>query len=1084
MSAAPNLPPHYPEPPEEPRRPVQPIRRSGHNWKKIIGWIAGIVVLLIVGIVITIYVLLHNQTFHRYVLKTAEQKAAAALGTQLQARDFALHFHGISPSLDLYKVTVAGAQPYPQPPLLTVDHIHLGVTISSLLHKTWYVDDATVDHPVVRVFVDQHGTDNLPQTKSSQQQSHTSIFDLGVRHAQLNNGEVYYNNRKSVLDADLHDLQFQSAFDTSQTRYSGTLSYRDGHLRMENFNPVPHDLSAQFDATPQAFTLKNATLTSGNSHFILNATLTDYTHPKLQATYASVLDAGELRRTLKNASLPIGLIRADGSLQYQSEPDTPMLALVTLNGNLSSSALQVITPTLRTNIRDIGAHYSVNHGNVDVSYMRAHLLGGELTGTMTMRDLTGASQSHLKAALRGVSLADLKSLMNSSSMRQVALQGTANADADAKWGKTFANLVARTNATITGKMAPSNHSAQPEPVNGVVHADYSAANKQITLTNSFIRLPQTFLALNGRVSNHSSLQVRLQADDLHQLETIADEFSAPGKPPLGLYGTANFNGTITGSTAAPHLAGQLIASNLRVKGSSWRLLRTNVNASPSLASLSNGELDPVNRGKITFNLSAALKKWSFSNTSPMKVVINGNQLNVADLVKAAGVQTPVSGTLALSVAVHGTELNPIGQGKVSLTQAKVSGEPINSLNVNFKGTGQVVNANLALSLPAGAANGTLAYYPRNEAYDVNLQAPGIQLGQLQTVKARNLKLTGVLSLLATGRGTVKNPQLNASLKIPKLTIDNQAINGIALDASVANHVGKFDLNSQVLNTAIRGQGTVRLTGDYNANATLDTHAIPLQTIVAAYAPSQAGNITGQTELHATLHGPLKDKARLEAHINIPTLNANYKNTVQLGAANPIRVDYVNGVLALQRTTLRGTDTNLQFQATVPVIDKNAPASVLALGTVDLQIAELFDPSVATSGQLKFNINSYGKTTQPNVQGQIEVVNAGFASGDLPLGLQNGNGVLTLTKDRLNITKFTGTVGGGQVTASGGVAYRPNLNFDLALAGHGIRLLYPDSVRTGFGMNLTLTGTTEAAQLGGQVRITQLSFTPDFDLMDF
>lgn len=442
MSAAPNLPPHYPEPPEEPRRPVQPIRRAGHNWKKIIGWIAGIVVLLIVGIVITVYVLLHNQSFHRYVLKTAEQKAAAALGTQLQARDFALHFHGISPSLDLYNVTVAGAQPYPQPPLLTVDHIYLGVTISSLLHKTWYVDDATVDHPVVRVFVDQHGTDNLPQTKSSQQQSHTSVFDLGVRHAQLNNGEVYYNNRKSVLDADLHDLQFQSAFDTSQTRYSGSVSYRNGHLKMENFNPVPHDLNAQFDATPQAFTLKNATLTSGNSHFILNATLTDYTHPKVQATYTSVLDAGELRRTLKNASLPIGVIHADGSLQYQSEPDTPMLALVTLNGNLSSSALQVITPTLRTNIRDIGAHYAVNHGNVDVSDMRAHLLGGELTGTMTIRDLTGASQSHLKAALRGVSLADLKSLMNSSSMRQVALEGTANADADAKWGKTFANLVA------------------------------------------------------------------------------------------------------------------------------------------------------------------------------------------------------------------------------------------------------------------------------------------------------------------------------------------------------------------------------------------------------------------------------------------------------------------------------------------------------------------------------------------------------------------------------------------------------------------------------------------------------------------
>jgi len=31
---------------------------------------------------------------------------------------------------------------------------------------------------------------------------------------------------------------------------------------------------------------------------------------------------------------------------------------------------------------------------------------------------------------------------------------------------------------------------------------------------------------------------------------------------------------------------------------------------------------------------------------------------------------------------------------------------------------------------------------------------------------------------------------------------------------------------------------------------------------------------------------------------------------------------------------------------------------------------------------------------------------------VPLGLQNGNGVLTLTKDRLEVTDFRGTVGGG------------------------------------------------------------------------
>jgi translocation and assembly module TamB len=1062
-------------------RPAAPPRA---RWKRVVAWTAGVVLFLIIAAVITVYVLLHSNSFHQYVLKKAEQQAMAALGSQVHARDFALHFHGISPTLDLYDVVVNGANPYPTPPLLTVDHIHLGIRVVSVLSKTWYMDDVTVNHPVVRVFIDGHGTDNLPQTKSSNQKSNTNIFDLGVRHALLDNGEVYYSNKKSVMNADLHDLNFQSAFDNSQRRYSGTLSYKDGRLKLENFNPIPHDLNAQFDLTPQQFKLSNATLRSGNSHFILNATVTDLANPHVNATYQAALDAGQFRKIMKNASLPIGVLRADGSLEYQAKPNTPMLAVVALDGGLSSPNLEVVTPTMHTNIRDLGARYTVRQGNLEVKNISARLLGGALTGNMSMRDLTGKSQSHLVAALHGISVADLKSLMNSPSLKKVALTGRLNADADATWGRTFDDMKAKANATVNAGIAPATGNAAPVPVNGVIHGSYANATKVIGLSNSYLRLPQTSLNLNGTVSNRSALQVGLQSNDLHELENIADEFRAAGSQPLGLYGTANFNGTVRGSMAAPHLNGQLNAANLRVHGTQWRLLRTNVDASPTSASLTNGELDPADRGRVTFNLSTGLHDWAFTNASPIQVGLNANNLNAGELAKAAGVTTPMKGTLSANVAVHGSEINPIGQGTINLTNAQVSTEPINSLNVNFNGTGQVVNAKLAVRMPAGAANGNLVYYPKTETYDVQLQAPGIQLAQLQTVKQRGMNLSGVLNLAANGRGTVQNPQLTASLTIPKLVIDNQAVNGIALNANVANHVGTFNLDSRVLNTAIRGRGSVNLTGDYNANATLDTQTIPLETIVAAYAPSQAGKLTGQTELHATLKGPLKDKNRIEAHAQLPMLNVNYEKTVQIGAVSPIHIDLVNGVLTLQRTQLRGTDTDLQFQATVPMNNANAPVSLLALGTVDLKLIQLFDPDVVTSGQLRLDVNSYGQRTNPDVQGQIQVINAGFASGDMPLGLQNGNGVLTLTKDRLNITSFKGTVGGGEVTASGGVVYRPALDFNVAVAGRGIRLLYPQGVRTGLGMNLALTGNLNSALLNGQVRVNQLSFAPDFDLMTF
>ncbi|HEX7961431.1 MAG TPA: AsmA family protein, partial [Terriglobales bacterium] len=792
MSAAP-VPPL-----REPREPHRfPAPRA--RWKRVLGWTAGGLLILILLVVIGVVILLHNARFHSYVLRVAQQKATQALSSQVQLQNFTLQWSGVSPTLDLYGVVIHGANPYPDPPLLQVDHVTLGLTVTSLLHRNWYVNEVRVHHPVVRVFVDKSGVDNLPQTKSGGQKNQTSIFDLGVRHAVLDQGEVYYNNRKSVLAADLHDLNFQSTFDPTQRRYAGTLGYRNGTVHFETFNPMVHNLDARFSLTPQAFTLERAALSSGSSQFILAATVEDLVHPKAHATYDAVLDGGQLRHIMKNPSLPAGLLRANGALDYVSEPNVPMLNTLTLHGDLSSRVLAVQTPTFHGEVRDIGARYSLAKGNVEVRDIHANLLGGELTGTMTMRDITGASRSELQAALRNISLAQAKSLMKSSAMDQLALGGSVNGTAHAKWGKTFNDLVAVTDATLDARVAPKAKSGSAAvPVNGVIHARYAAPAKQISLTKSYIRTPQTLIAMNGTVSDRSALQLRVQANDLHEIETLADLFSAPtnGQPaqPLGLYGTATFDGAVQGSTNAPRVTGQLNAANLRLKGTAWRMLRTNVDVSPSGASLQNGELDSADRGHISFNVRTGLTQWSFTETSPIQAALNASQINLGELVKAAGVQTPVAGTLNANVNLTGSQLNPVGQGKISLTHAKIASEPVQSMNVNFKGTGNEVHANVAIQLPAGSTNGVLTYYPKQQGYQAQLQTAGIHLDQLQTIKDRNLQLKGLLKLNASGQGTLNNPGIQAKLEIPKLDIRNQSINGLTLQTTVANHVANFALD--------------------------------------------------------------------------------------------------------------------------------------------------------------------------------------------------------------------------------------------------------------------------------------------------
>ena len=1039
---------------------------------------------LVVLAVVAVTVLLHSARFHNYLLSTVQKKASESIGTQVQIQNFALHLSSLS--LDLYGLTVHGANPYRDPPLLQVAHAEVGVRIVSVLHKKWYLDNFIVSSPVVKVFTDAHGVTNIPVIKSSgSSSSNTSLFDLGIRHAVLEHGAVYYNNRQSALSADLHNLDFRAGFNSLLQKYSGELSYSDGHLEASGFKTIPHNLDAEFDATPTTFHLTNAKLTSETSQLILTATVQDYSHPQVQAQYAATLDGSQFKRILQNPEVPTGFIRAAGSIHYQQTANRSFLDTVLVQGDLGSTQLEVQTPTLRSQIRNIAAHYSLENGDATLKDFHASLLGGELTSSGKISNIDGNAHSKFDAHLRGLQLAAMNGALKSSAMpKGVSLGGVLNAEANAAWGKTLDDVVAHADAAVQGKVSGN---AQVIPLESAIHGTYTGGNQELALKQSFLRTPQSTLTMNGVVSQRSALDVKFQSNNLNELETVAEVFRAPvpGQPvqPLGLAGTALFQGTVRGSTSAPHLMGQLTASNFKFNGTEWRVLKTNVDASPSMASLQHADLEPASHGKITFDASAGLHKWSFTDASPLQVDLDASQLDVQGLVKLSGQQVPVTGTLTANVKVHGTELSPVGQGKVSITHITAYEQPVTSVTLNFAGTGDEVHGDLGVQLPAGDVQSKVSIRPRQKSYDAQLTASGIRLDQLQAIKAKNIDAKGVVSIQAQGAGTFDNPQLDATLQVPQIDIQSQKIAQVNLQMNVANHLATANLTSSAVGTAIRANAKVHLAGDYPADATLDTQAIPLQPIFAIYAPEQAADLSGQTEVHATLHGPLKNTKQLEAHLTIPTLNLAYSNTVQLAETSPIKVDYKDNVVTLQRSGLKGTDTDLQFQGSISTTNA-APMSLVLLGTLNLHLAQVFEPDIRSSGELKFNINSSGATNSPDLGGQIEIVDANYANGDLPVGLQHGNGVLTLTKDRLNITKFQGTVGGGTLTAQGGVAYRPGVQFDLGLAANGVRVLYPQGVRETVNANLRLAGTTDNALLGGQVNLADLSFTPAFDLNSF
>ncbi len=955
-------------PPHEPEKPYLVPPRGRARWKRVLAWSFGILFALIIVVVVGIYVALHSQKVHNYVLNLAQEKMSAALNTRVQLQNFALHLHNLG--LDLYGLTVYGSGPGAGQPLLQVDHIGLGVRVISAVHRTWNLDRVTVDHPVANMIVAANGENNLPQMQSSGSSSNTNLFDLAIRHIVLDRGVVYYNDRAAPLYADLDDLEFQSSYDAAASgRYYGTLSYRAGHLQYGNYAPMPHNLKAQFDARRDGMTLSNVNLTSGQSQVLLNASLDNYVSPRVHAKYVVILALGELRNVLRDPSVPEGVMVVNGTADYINVSGRPPLDTTSLQGSIRSRLLQVRTASLRTDIRDIDGEYTLANGNAELRGVSAQLLGGMFRANASVRDVTGNQQGHVVATLRGISLADLKTIANSGSLKPVAISGQVNANADAVWSGSVKNVVLRADAMANANVAPakSRANAGAVPLNAELHARYNGRTQEVALNKSYVQMPQTSLTLDGTVSRRSALQVRLQANDLHELETVADVFSPPEQP-LGLHGTASFNGTVSGSTSAPQIAGQLNASNVHVRGSSFHVLRAAVQASPSQASLQNGDLElGKQQGHVTFNLQTGLHDWSHLPSSPFTANISATQVSVAPLAQAANLGPPISGTLNANIAAHGTELNPIGQGDVTLRNANISGEPVQLAQVRFNGTGDAVHSNLQVRISAGTAQGQLTYYPKQEGYDAVLEATNIHLQQLQSLRARNLQVSGTMNLKASGRGTLKDPQATASLIIPQLAVQKQQINDVNFQGSVANHEARFTLGSQIAQTPLKAQGEVALTGDYYADLALDTPVIPLQPILAAYAPAEAGSVGGQTEIHATVRGPLKNKVLLQAHLNVPTLSVNYRAAATAGAppanlriaaVKPIRADYVNGVLSLEPGEIKGTDTDVRFQGQMP-LSGNGPSTLNVQGAINLAIAEIFDPTLASSGQIQFDINAAG-----------------------------------------------------------------------------------------------------------------------------
>lgn len=1048
------------------------------KWKRTIGWTAAVLLAVFVMALVCGYFFLRSDTFHRYALRKIESAADQATGAKTQIGSLQLTPSTLT--IRLESIVIRGTERAGDPPLLRVDELTVSAKIQSILRRKISLRELLIEHPVVHVRVDSQGNSNIPQAPPDQGASHGSVFDLAIGHFGLSNGEIYYNDKKIPVNASLYDVGVDASFNPLESTYAGIVSYSNGQLVYAQYAPMQHSARLQFSASPLKFTIESGVVRVGSSVIAAKGDVANFSNPIVAGNYDIRVHTQDFA-SMSLSVQPAGDVHVAGTIHYQNNPKESFLRGLVINGDLDSDGLSALSPSGKLELSKVKAHYDLANANLRAKGIEADALGGRITAEAEMQNIDTTQVSRVRATIHNVSLRALQQSVRGAQLKQVAVTGTLDGTAEAGWTGSITNIRARSDLTVRADAKSSSGSSASVPADGVIHAAYDAPSDTLTVRQSSLRAASLTLTADGEISQHSKLQIHAQADDLHQLMALASSFSASQPAPLAVSGSAGLDATLRGTVRNPQASGQMNAQNLQVQGSTWKAAALSFTATPAQFTVSNGSIVNASQGRAAFEAKVTLHNWTYSPQNPIHANLSVQRLSITDLQHLANLQYPVSGDLSAHISLDGTQLNPSGSGSADIANARAYGEPIQTLALKFQAANGSITSTLNATASAGSANTSLTYIPKTRAYKVKFDAPALVLQKLHRLQG-NQAMKGTVSISASGEGTIDDPQLTALIQIPRLEMQQKSIAGLKANVQIANRRANLALDTELSQATLHAHARIDLTGDYQTDVSVDTSAIPVDALLTTFSSTVPEGFQGQTELHATLKGPLKDKTRLEAHVTIPTLTASYQQ-LQIGASSPIHADYVNSVVTLQPAEIRGTGTSLRVQGSIPLAGTGAP-NLTAQGTVDVRIARLFAPDLRSSGTLALDLHASGSPSDPSLQGQIRMQDIYLSTAEVPLGVEKLNGTIDVANDRAEISSMTGEVGSGQFSLAGSVAYRPSLQFTLALQGKSIRLRYPTGLRTVLDGNLALTGNLEGSSLSGRVLLDTLSFTPDFDLASF
>jgi translocation and assembly module TamB len=916
------------------------------------------------------------------------------------------------------------------------------------------------------------GTWNLPPGLSGPSKGGLKVV---IGSVLVQEGVLDLQGRKIGIDGTLENLTAEIV-STAKDRYRGSLDARRATLRLPNAEPIVTTLSTRFllDAE-RGLTIEDASLEGKFGKLSVAGSLETAARASAVFTAAGDVAIDEIERIFHSG------------LDFSGGAHVNARILVPPAGGFRITAA-VSGPRVRSNqfvFENFAATIAARPEVLTARIERADFDGGKTSGVFRIFNLTGTPKP-MTLAVEGSNIS-LERFFADISLKGTGLSGAATLAVAMRWGEAGIKR-ADGGGMITVAAGPpvslvAGRTGLPTSGGGAL----AIVDGRIGLEAVTLQFPQSSLELTGGLKIgdwQPDFDFQLHSRDLTEVDKLFQNIVAAtgGKPEkLGLGGSGEMQGHLSGTWANPEATGQLAAEAARYSGVPFGSVR--------------GAMD-IHDGAFLFHplrVADADATLSLEGTARFRpapghprfdLAISSRAYPLSRLLQYLELDFPVEGKVTGDLRVSGTPPDAVvGGGPIDLADAVVWGQKLSRVTgrVRFE-PGRFAIDDMRASLGTGAVTGSGALALKERTFEAKLAGDALPLEAVEAFKPLSPDVTGKLTFQLSGGGSLDRPDLKVTASLAGAAFYGHPVPDNLeprLEATVAR--GILDATA-----GVPDRWTLKAGGDLfgepaRMNFSLDAADLGAFLLLTPLALPAGGG--GSLAVAGNLTIPRKAGELSSGTLTVTRARLDFPGRPGVIATKgDVRIALAQGKLTFQDFEASGEGTQLKIGGSIGVGQTPVPLALSLSGTVDASLLSLVSADLAMTGRLVADLRAGGTLDAPALSGTVRVENGKYRMAALSQVVDDIDGAITFRGGRGDVEARART-GGGDVFLAGSFGLKglaPG-DFRLSLQARHVSVRYPQDLRLVLDADLVATSLTGSNVVRGEVVLQRGTYSKDIEL---